>query len=387
MDKLKVVMIGPDGCGKTIYLAVLLQQTFVAGPENGWRLHPVKPQQAMFLNQTYATLTDPATLNFPPPTLRGALIDYEFQTRVSGTRIANEYTPLELSYLDFPGDIVYREQEGEITDVFARHVEKADVVMGLFDGLDVLRMMQDNDRSPNQCLQPKYGNLLFWLVRNEHQNRSPIHFVVTKWDLLEAEGFSLADVKAKLMKFQEFVKFAGRDIKRYDPETHENEHLVYPPAYLVPVSAVGRGFATLKGDQMVKVGLSEVHPEDITLPLALAVFDGIRTRLESSASTAQYSDTIKDIITSVASVIEEVVPTPMRLILRAGTELLKWLDKRHTKNKRLNIDWLRWTRARYRNGELKVTDEHSAQEALVSDLALQIAEFQAAHRESRLTYE
>lgn len=383
-EKLKVVMIGPDGCGKTIYLAVLLQQKFVAGSDSGWRLHPIKPHQAMFLNQTYATLTDTTTPNFPPPTQRGELIEYEFQIRVPGSRNQNEFTPLELTYLDFPGDIVYRGQEGEITDAFARHVENADVVMGLFDGLDVLRMMQDKTRDPNQCLQEKYGGLLFWLARNENHNRGPIHFVVTKWDLLEAARISLADVKAKLMQFQEFVTFAGREVMSYDPEKHEREHRVYPPAYLIPMSAVGPGFATWSGDHMVKLGLSDVHPEDITLPLALAVFDGIRMRLESNASANQYSDTTKDIITAVASVIEEVVPVPVRLILRAGTALLNWLDRRRANNERLNLEWLRQYRARYQGGELKVTNERSAWESLVSDLALQIAEFQATHRESRL---
>lgn len=380
MEQMKVIMIGPDGCGKTLYLAVLLQQQFVANPKNRWRLHPVKMEQAAFLNQTFATLIDPDE-DFPPPTRRGELIDYDFDLRVAGSH--NTVTPLKLSYLDFPGDIVRVPQAGE-TDEFGQRVEDADVVMGLFDGLDVLRMMQHPERTPAQCLQGKYGSLLIWLARNKYQMDMPIHFVITKWDLLEEAGFSFAAVKAKLLQFPEFVRFTQREKKRvFDAETQTTKEQVYPPAHLIPMSALGTGFAELSGERMIKKGKTGVNPEDIILPLALAVCDGIRVRWDSNRE--RFTDAINDIISALVFVVEYVAPPPANLLMRMGTALFRWWESKRTNNSQLDMEWLRRRRAQYQRGELTVTDERSAWESLVSDLALQIAEFQSTHPESRLT--
>lgn len=390
MAKMSVVMLGPDGCGKTLYLAVLLKQQFVANSQNRWQLQPIHAGQMVFLNRVYTILTN-RDEDFPQHNRRDELIDYEFQVHVSGTH--EPFTPLSLSYLDFAGEILYTAQEGEpVIEEFSRRVKTADVVMGLFDGQDVLELMEHGAASSG-LWHLKYGALLGWLASNMNQMRGPVHFVVTKWDLLDAAGYAFADVKARLLGFAHFRAFAHREtIPTYLPGLHQTVERVYPTSFLIPVSTLGAGFAYLDGNTMVKAGRTEVSPIDLTIPLALAVCNGIWVRwsrtenAEIVEGAEHFSPTIKDIIAALANVIEPITPGAIVSLVRLGVVLRRWLEQRGY-DKRLDIDWLRQRREQYRNGEQQINNEGDAFEALVCDLALQIAEFKLANPEAHLKVE
>lgn len=371
-------MVGPDYCGKTVYLAVLFRHGFVPDTKNRWRLSAAIPAQARSLNRTYAVLRDPDQ-GFPEGTGRGSYTEYQFATRVANTtRTAStspEFSPLSVVYLDFPGDIVHAPQPGE-DNVFQTKIEDADIVMGLFDGSDVLGVMHTSG-DPARKLESKYGNMLTWLSYNHNLSRTPVHFVVTKWDLLEAAGFNLKAVRDRLLEFETFERF----VHRYMPVQATAPAFSLPPTHLIPISSIGPGFAEIQGEIMTKTGKTTIEPQDIMLPLALAVCDAIRMRMNDTQSGEQFSPSVKDLIAAFAFVIESISPAPAGLFVRLGNAISQWIRSRGT---RLDLDWLSQYRARIMQGQVTIHDERSALESLISDLAFQIAKFDSDHPEALL---
>src|SRR5439155_17829127 len=91
------------------------------------------------------------------------------------------------------------------------------------------------------------------------QSRCPVHFAVTKWDLIEGRH-TLAEVRNRLMLDENFQDLVNA--KRQDTSASIR---------IFPVSAVGFGFAELLASgEMKKVG-SRLRPFQVELPL-LSVF-------------------------------------------------------------------------------------------------------------------
>jgi hypothetical protein len=92
-----------------------------------------------------------------------------------------------------------------------------------------------------------------------------MHFVITKWDVLKAAGYTLSRVKERLLANNDFSDVvAGRDdIVR-----------------LIPVSAVGDNFARLEGDNMVKIpNRGAPVPYLVEIPLACTLVDQFNSQV------------------------------------------------------------------------------------------------------------
>lgn len=103
---------------------------------------------------------------------------------------------------------------------------------------------------------------------NKNKNPVPIHFVISKWDIVEGH-YTLDQIREKLLQIDEFRNIV----------TSRNQH--NNPVHLIPVSSVGMGFAELKSDgTMVKTGICWPKPYQVEMPLACILPDMIQITLQ-----------------------------------------------------------------------------------------------------------
>jgi hypothetical protein len=97
------------------------------------------------------------------------------------------------------------------------------------------------------------------------RSRCPVHFVVTKWDLLEGHH-TLEEAHDRLMKHHDFADIIA------SKASHTTAAI-----RLFPVSAVGPGFAELQpSGEMTKVGPHHPEPVNVELPLISVVPDTLQ---------------------------------------------------------------------------------------------------------------
>ncbi len=90
--------------------------------------------------------------------------------------------------------------------------------------------------------------------------RIPIHFVISKWDLLSYE-FEFEEVRELLLKFPPFKNLI------------ETRNSLGSPVRLIPVSAVGNNFAVLQPNGEMKKRGKTPKPFQVEMPLACIVPD------------------------------------------------------------------------------------------------------------------
>jgi hypothetical protein len=222
-----------------------------------------------FLNKTFFKIADPRS-DWPPMTL--ATRPYEFLLRVRVPR-GEVFDVMKLSYLDYRGESL-----GEVNDdaetLFVEHVKKSDMFFCVLDGLKMLRVL-DGTRPVGDLLAEMHGQIS---IVEDSRADAPCDILITKWDLIqewdrvrrEKGEKSLRDRPAPLAEVHDQLMSLDR-VRRFVAGRVERE----APVRLIPVSAVGQGYAVLDGEVMRKVG-HEPRPFQVELPLASIV----PTRLE-----------------------------------------------------------------------------------------------------------
>jgi hypothetical protein len=109
------------------------------------------------------------------------------------------------------------------------------------------------------------------ILRRMHGCKVPIHFVISKWDLLENK-FSLKQVRDRLLTIPEFEQVV------------RSRNSVDSPVRLIPVSSVGAGFATLEPDGSMKKTAGAVpRPFQVEVPVACVLPDALKAKLSEIA--------------------------------------------------------------------------------------------------------
>jgi len=169
------------------------------------------------------------------------------------------YSACRFTYLDYAGGRLTDEMEEEDFE-FENKLKDANVLLGLLDGQRLCALMRNE----------KLG--LFWAVNDlpnmlsEMQKRGkPIHFVISKWDIVEG-SFSLEQIGDRLLQIEEFNNLVKLRKEK-------------SPVRLIPVSAVGMGFATLQADGSMQKTGELPRPFQVEVPLACVLPDMIQTML------------------------------------------------------------------------------------------------------------
>ncbi|MEU3256008.1 hypothetical protein [Streptomyces sp. NPDC006997] len=253
-----VVTLGPSGAGKTVYLAALWQVLRLQHERLCCYLTLDDPVAERRLHTTYQQVAGPG--EWPLPTDGREFPEWVFSVKVSNQY--GQFTAMRVRYIDYAGDRLTDPQEGSAEQQrLDDTLRRAHASLGLLDGRKVLEMMRGNADFLDQDMARVFGLL--------QDCSGPIHFVITKWDLLEGH-YSLKQVRELLLKHPDFRALAmGR-------QNWSAAGMPVPPGRirLIPISSVGRNFAVLGADgAMHKRANARPHPLNVDVGFAAVLPD------------------------------------------------------------------------------------------------------------------
>ncbi len=268
MKKFKIVTLGASGAGKTVFLASLFKALSIQ-KNNSFKLEVENPEQRKLLNSIYTQIITGDT--WPPGTKN--VSEWTFNCCVQTEELEN-YTACQFTYFDYAG--------GRLTDVdedrdFEKVVKQADAILGLLDGQKISAWLTGK----NQPLIDTFLNTdLPSILKRMETCTVPVHFVISKWDLLDQNKFSLSQVYDRLLTIPKFGQLL---------QTQKNAG---SPVRLIPVSAVGLEFATQQSDGSMKRNPgARPMPFLVEVPLACVLPDRLRQMFnESQAKQKQVEE-------------------------------------------------------------------------------------------------
>lgn len=260
MNTYKVIMLGPRGSGKTVFLASMYKRLSTQG-DSGFFLEVDGGEKRKRLNNIYTQIA--IEEKWPKGTMYSEVSEWTFTCRVQ-TENLPIYSACQFTYLDYAGGRLTDEIEDiEDSDYdFENKLKQADTLLGLLDGHKLCALMRNE----------RIG--LAWAVRDLRSmldvmqgSLAPIHFVISKWDIVE-DSFSLEQIRDRLLEIEEFNNLVKLRNKAGSP------------VRLIPVSTVGRGFATPQSDGSMEKTGTFPQPFQVEVPLACVLPDMIQTMLE-----------------------------------------------------------------------------------------------------------
>lgn len=290
MKNYKVITLGASGSGKTVFLASMFKELGIQ--ENyGFYLEVEEQHKRKLLNAIYAQVVSGD--KWPTGTTYSEVSEWVFTCRVK-TPDLSDYAACQFTYFDYAG--------GRLTDVeedleLEELVAQADTILGLLDGQKIYSLLKgEQDKAVYDFLKTDLPSILKCMFGC----RVPIHFVVTKWDLVEKE-FSLQQVNEELLKIPEFEQLIRA------------RNQAGSPVRLIPVSSVGSGFAVAQPDgSMKKISGAVPHPFQVEVPIACVLPDGLRARLSELAEKREQleksTDTKKPFFNRITGFLEAAKP-------------------------------------------------------------------------------
>ncbi|GAA4574261.1 hypothetical protein [Planotetraspora kaengkrachanensis] len=270
-----VVALGLQGSGKTLLLASMYHR--LKSPAGQCYFITATRDDVLQLNEWYLQMADTAATGaWPRGTAKGETRHFTFtvKTHIDGA----PHPILNLRYLEYAGELLTDLQDAGSTkqkELFA-HIDSADALIGVLDGY---RIRQHADGHPEGPLHLE--RTLNALLPVMLEASAPISFVITKWDLL-ADLHPDEDTRLSIVR----NLLTSNDHFRSLITLHGATRVVR----LIPVSAVGPGFATIDPNgEIVKTPQGAVQPTNVDVPLSAVVpglFEQIESRLDHDSIAA-----------------------------------------------------------------------------------------------------
>jgi uncharacterized spore protein YtfJ len=267
MKNYNIITLGPSGAGKTVFLASLFKTLSIQG-EYGFFLEVEDSKKQNLLNKIYTEIISGETW---PRGTRGDVTEWVFTCCVK-TQDLSKHPACQFIYIDYAGRLltdIDMDEEKIIGFDFQKKVEDADAVLAILDGLKVLNFMEDSHLSSRDALVWMQKDLPSMLqLVDDCKRDTPVHFIISKWDLVENK-YPLLEVRNRLLeKVPEF-----KNVVR-------NRTMAGCPVRLIPVSSVGMGFAVLQNDGNMKKKSGAIpHPFQVEVPLAYVLTDGLMAQV------------------------------------------------------------------------------------------------------------
>jgi len=208
---------------------------------------------AVYMNSVFNAVANPQE-NWPASTR----VPSEWEFGLTVATPAGDYEPLKMTYLDYPGLILTapRAAEDERYQRVIEQLTSAHALLVLLDGAGVLACLRGEPHG-RRFMDFELSSSLEIV----QQTRCPVHFAITKWDLLDG-AHSLKEVRDLLLGDD---NFRGLIRGRFESPAG--------PIRLIPVSSVGTGFAAMQPDgQMRKLG-PQARPFQVELPFISVIPD------------------------------------------------------------------------------------------------------------------
>ncbi|WP_433062549.1 TRAFAC clade GTPase domain-containing protein [Dactylosporangium sp. CS-033363] len=251
-----VAVVGFSGAGKTVLLGSSFTRlmsmdgagVFVIGSDK---------QVARLFELQRETAGEGGRASWPAMTIEDGLEQWEFTVKVR-TASSQVFDVLRIDYFDYPGHSfanLFRHPDDPQTVVVLQAFKSAHAVLGVIDGFKLRRFL---DGIREEASEEDFEYQLRALLSSLTQLHRPVQLVLTKWDLL-LDTYKLEKVVERLMEIEHFRRFAEFHIK----------HGV--ACRLIPVSAVGPGYAEHDGKAMVRHEGKRLDPRQVEMPLACAL--------------------------------------------------------------------------------------------------------------------
>jgi hypothetical protein len=257
----RVFILGARGSGKTVFLSALYGQFRKQTDQSLFSLELRPSREQKFLQDMYEKIG-----RVDLPWLTGTPDVKKFEFHCAHRRDDRTFDLFRIDYLDYPGGNVTGD-EYQLTDTLDVEYEtaQADSILVLIDGRKLFERMEGYE-SLDGPLDSDLNAIFDHLKRSA---RKPVHFVVTKWDILHTL-FTLEDVRRTLLAHPRFSEFVEQ---RRDT-----------PLRLVPVSALGKRFARfdLELREMVKLKNGVRSPLNVDLSVALTLLDYVASSARKS---------------------------------------------------------------------------------------------------------
>jgi len=375
MREYKIVLLGPRGAGKTVYLGSLFHKLSTPGHVGYYLKAPLDEQKK--LNKIFSGLIT----EWPKGTAMDVVDQWHLDVMVpSRSNGISDYKAARMVYYDYAGGRLTDSQASESEEDTQEIIHGADVLLGLLDGKALFKEISQG-----------VPDLRFWYedvkglcdIMMEAQNKS-IHFVVSKWDLFRDSDESIRQIRSRLEAFEPFKNLVdsrarGAGITR-----------------LIPVSSVGAGFATLQPDgQMVRRENIMPNPLYVETPFACILPDLIQAEMQQLITKAQArAETLARPVIAKLSFWERISNTfnnylkPVSDGLGLDATVLNWLTGRAAQNARLKVteadEVNRQNRAEAERLQKNVSDEHSATIFVLNSMGNAVTELERAYPSSKI---
>ena len=260
MNTYSVIMLGPRGSGKTMFLASMYKKLSTQGKLKFF-LKVEGAEKRKRLNTIYTQVAFDE--DWPGGTAINELSEWEFTCCVQ-TEDLSIYDACKFVYIDYSGGrLTDPEGEGEEDEEFNNKIQAADIILVLLDGQKLLAFIGQI----REGLKWANGDLPNMLQEVQKIQDKPVHFVISKWDIV-APDYSLEEVRDRLLDIEEFNNLV---IARNKART---------PIRLIPVSSVGQGFATLLQNGSMAKNIDVLPtPFQVEVPLACILPDIIQVQV------------------------------------------------------------------------------------------------------------
>lgn len=260
-----VLILGPKGSGKTVYLSSMYYQLCMPDEYNFF-IETESHQQGKLLKAMYSNLPT----GWPDPTQADKIHEWKFRCMLrSGDQLHEAF---RINYFDYSGGRLTDDTDDN--DEMKKVINKAHITLGMIDGSLLSKAMKANTFTSSFYLT--YLESVLQYLSIAHTENQIVHLLITKWDLLK-DKFTVSEIKERLLEFDRFRKFA--------------QGVVYNGSVggkirLIPVSSVGFDFAELAEDGVnMKIKSSgHLRPYNVEIPLSLALIDPIRKSIEEMAA-------------------------------------------------------------------------------------------------------
>ncbi len=282
MNTLEIQMLGPSGSGKTVFMSSLYSRLRLRRPENTFYLR-ADIETSLSLNSIYNTVVDPAG-DWPLGTR--AVKDWDFGVSVPAS--VGDLEPLRIRYTDYAGGILTdpRAAVQAANQEALRKLRSAHGLLVLLDGIAVGELARGEAAGAAY-----FDRDLATSFEIAQQSSCPVHFVVTKWDLLEAE-FSLAAVRDALFGNENFANLVAA-----------KESAAGAPIRLIPVSSVGSGFARRLPDGTMEKTGAPARPLNVEIPLIAVLPDFMQFAHEQLRRSEADMDQLPDQLSPLAKLL------------------------------------------------------------------------------------
>lgn len=246
-----ILSIGLDSAGKTVFLSSLYNKMSVYNAKYGFSLQAEDERQGARLTNLFHRISSPSD-----PWPIGSMESVEYTFNGLYPTVNGAITFCKFKYLDFPGGLI--RAEGNFLDLNLRkRITEAHSVIVLLDGKKIF----DALNSKNQAIFKDISFIIPFL-NQVIGNKRPVHFVISKCDMLSPEEHSLSSVRSLLFSSSMFADYVRAQAN-------------FAKVRLIPVSAVGFNFAKLApdGHTIEKLENGVANPHNVQFMFSLAIND------------------------------------------------------------------------------------------------------------------